>query len=378
MKPAPAAAASADIDPLTDPRLVNIPAPEPDPTPNRRHLKNLLTVAPLKYWAWETLGAVAAWGHLSTPLTAAACPRVPPEAVPEMLETLHSAGCLRRFTDCPKCREVDIWSLRPSHALKKLVSAAPARHQTGFYGRPPDPGLTPTDLVSAPKLAKHDLAAATLAGRLSKVLPAGWIFGARDARWSTLLRFPPPRVGATAFRQASQTGHVERWADLVYVSADGRNRVAVEVTVSNNRPQLARKARWWGVSIAERGGPGVAGLRVVILDAPGKTRAGTAICDAFPQSAGWDKGYRRYALEGVLSAGWGEWVDGPHTPAGENGWRAYQHTTPKTKHPLRLADPPAGAVGGYADGPGDAVSRKLVKGVFACGPGAAPRASGGC
>jgi len=365
------------VDPLSDPRLVNIPAPDPDPSPNRRLLKSVLETTPLRYYAWEILGAVAAWGHLSTPLAAAVCPRVPPDRVAETLGTLHSAGCLRRFTDCPTCRGIEIWSLRPSAALKKTVAAAPARHQAGFYGQQPGPSLTPTDLSALPKLAKHDLAAAALAERLSAVLPAGWIFGARDARWSTLLRFPAPQIGASAFRQASRTGQIERWADFVYVSADGLNRVAVEVTVSQNRSQLARKARWWGVSIAERGGPAFAGLRVVLLDAPGKNHASGAIGDAFPTSAGWDKGYRKHALNGVLSAGWEEWIDGPHTPAGENGWRAYQHQTAKRKHPLALAIPPAGCVGGYADGPAWAVSQKLLKGVFTCQPGGASRVSGG-
>lgn len=358
---------SWDVDPLTDLRLVNIPAPDGDPKPNRRKQKNVLEVTPLKYYAWEVLGAVAAWGHLSTHLVGALCPLVPPDAVPEVLETLRDAGCLRRYVDCPKCREINIWSLRPSHALKATIASAPLRHQIGFFGRSPE-GITPTDLSALSKLAKHDLAAAALGERLAEVLPPGWVFGARDARWSALLRFPAPQIGMTAFRQASRTGQIERWADLLYVSADGLSRVAVEVTVSQNRPQLARKARWWGVSIAERGGTGFAGLRVVILDAPGRDYAGNAIRDAFPKSAGWDKGYRRYALEGgVLSGKWEEWVDGPHTPASENGWRAYQHLTSQ-KTPLKLVTPPSDSIGGWADGVKWAMGKKLLKGVFLAGP----------
>jgi len=363
-----------DVDPLTDPRLANIPEPEPDPTPNRKAFKAVTATAPLRYYAWEVLGAVAAWGHLPEALLPSLCDRVPAAEIAPTLETLRAAGALRRFVDCPKCREVAIWSLRPSHALRKIVSSAPAKHRMGFYGGP-ESGLTTTDFCALPKLVKHDTAAAVLASRLAGVLPAGWIFGARDARWSRLLRFPAPRVGETAFRQSSKTGRIERWADLVYVSETGA-RVAVEVTVSQNRSQLASKARWWGVSISERGGARLAGLTVVILDRPGRDIAGKAVCDAFPQSAGWDKGYRKHALECVLSASWEEWVSGAATPAGENGWRAYRHVTTRRKEPVRLAELNVSGDRLWAEGPRQVAAGRQLKGIFRC-PGTAQTGTGG-
>lgn len=352
------------LDPLTDRRLANIPDPDADPTPNRRAQKTVRETTPTKYYAREILGAVAAWGHLPSPLVASICDRIPPEAVEETLALLWQAGALRRYVDCPNCEEIVIWSLRASHSLKRIVAESPWRHQVGFFGTDPE-DLSTTDYVASPKLSKHDTAAAAAAFRLSKVLPEGWIFGARDARWSLLLRFPIPQIGATAFRRGSRTGQIERWADFVYVRADGKMRVAVEVTVSQNRSQLAGKARWWGVSIAERGGASKAGLKVVILDAPGKQLAGKAIVSAFPESSGWDMGRRTAALEGVLSANWEDWISGVSTPAAENGWLAYQHENARKKHPVRLASD-SFDVGGWADGASWAWENKLLKGAIRC------------
>lgn len=349
------------VDPLADPRLINIPVPLPDPTPNKKSFKTVHELSPIKHYAMEILSAISGWGHLSTPLVRSICPRISSQDIDETLDTLYTAGILRKYVDCLKCKEIEIWALRPSQALKKVVASASEKSQIGFFGSMPD-NKNPTDYCALPKLAKHDLAAAALAERLASVLPAGWIFGARDAQWSTLLRYPTPKIGATAFRQTAKTGQIQRWADFVYVKADGTLRVAVEVTVTQNKTQLAGKARWWGVSIAARGGYDKAGLYVVILDAPGKDYAGKSIASAFPASSGWDRGYRSLGMEAVLSAKWEEWVKDDMTPAGENGWRAYQHTTASKKKVLLTGQESFPTTNGWDIGPRYYTENKMLKG----------------
>lgn len=350
-----------NVDPLLDPRLVNIPSPEPDPKPDSNKQKWFLNDTPLKYYAWEMLGSIAAWGHVPNDLIPDVCPRVPQKSIEEVVVGLWECGALRRYLDCPTCEGLEIWSLRQSHFLQKIVASSPLNFQIGFFGCDPE-GRNTTNYVPPEKLVKHDVAAVSVAVRLSKMLPAGWILGARDARWSTLLRFPSPKIGATAFRDSSRTGQIERWADWVYVSEAGDNRVAVEVTVSQSAGQLARKARWWGVSIAQRGGAAQSGLRVVLLNPPKKDIAGVGIMKAFPQHSGRDSGWRRDALEGVLSASWEDWMS---APASGGGWLAWQHETVSKKKSVPLGS--GLDTWGWNVGVQWANDNRLLKGAVRCG-----------
>lgn len=348
-------------DPMTDLRLVNIPAPDPSPKPDRnaeKHLQN----APYKYYMWEYLGAIAAWGHISSEILDVLSSKVPEEHREETLELMWRAGYLRRYTDCPSCRSIQIWSLKAGQPLSRAVNTQPFSHQQGFYGLLDIEDESPTGLGPPEALAKHDLAAAELACRLSECLPPGWILGARDSKCSALLRLPKPARRDTAWRQERKKDCIERWADLVYVRKSDGLRIAIEVTYKQNKHQLAGKARWWGVSIAERGGYEKAGLRVVILDPPGKSIAEQGILAAFPGEHGWDK-YREDAHGSVLCAKWEEWVDGGITPAGENGWLAYQPHSGKKKTSVRLVSL-EGSGPEWAEGVKEAVDSKKVKGVF--------------
>lgn len=357
------------VDVLTDPRLSNIPAPDPSPPPSAR-AKRQLSETPHKYWGWEILGAVAAWGHLTPKLLSVLCPAVKPEKIEETLALLWEAGCLRRHRDCPVCENIVIWSLRAGPSLTKAVASQPPKHQQGFFGEPLSENLDTTNYCPPPLLCKHDFAASELAFRLSQSLEEGWIVGARDSRCSALLRMPKPERNDTAWRAKRKSDSIERWADLTYIRKRDGLRVAIEVTVSQNRSQLASKARWWGVCISERGGPDSAGLRVVILDPPGKKNAPKAVADAFPASSGFGGGHREAALDGVLTAKWEEWVNGQLTPAAENGWKAYKHPSAGRSEDVRLTDL-EGSDPRWAHGISEAVRRRQLKGVFACSPVAA-------
>ena len=353
------------IDVLTDPRLSNIPAPDAPPTPDPASQK-LLQETPQKYYVWELLGSIAAWGHASPKTLAHLCPEIPYAQIEPTLELMWQAGLLRRHQDCPKCQDITVWALRAGGSLKKNLQGQRELHRQGFFGELETEDLSTTDYCPPPPLCKHDLAASELAYRLACFLPEGWILGARDSRWSSLLRLPKPdRMDSTAFRQVNKTTLVERWGDLTYIRESDGLRILVEVTVSQNRSQLASKARWWGVSIAERGGPVKAGLRVVILDAPGKDIARHAVADAFPHDEGWEGKYYELGLPGVLTANWSDWISGEFTPAQTNGWIAYEHTG---KRPARVnlleldgGDPR------WAVGIAENVRRRRLKGVF-CSP----------
>lgn len=355
-------------DPLTDIRLVNTPAHDPDHISDKeaKRCREELAITPAVHYTREILTSIAAWGHVTEEQIQVLCPKIPPEVLSEIVPALHVAGYTRTHTDCPTCREIVIVSLRNSQALGRLVDGWGETHKKAFYGEQPSSETAPAILCPPPQLSKHNAAATELACRLGAFLPAGWILGARDAKCSAMLRMPLAAKRDSMWRRGGTSAFVEKWADLVYVRESDGLRIAVEVTVTQGRGQLAAKARWWGASIAARGGPEQAGLRVVLLSPPGRNVAEKGIEDAFPASARQDDPEKRMlALSGVLSANWDEWVDGDKTPSAEAGWPAYEHTGRKKKR-IRLSDLDGGD-SRWAEGVKSSWEKKELKGCIRTG-----------
>lgn len=351
-------------DPLTDKRLVLIPPPDPDIHISRKSQRQLLLSNQHKNIAWDILAGLAAWGHMTTEqIERMYLNFFSSKNIIDTLNMLHESGAIRKHTDCPTCQEITIWGLRPSKFLTKIISLAPEARKTAFFGQPTLNVQSLASFCSPPKIAKHDIAATEIACRLADFMEEGWILGSRDARCSSLLRYTPPETNTTRWERIADVRNLERWGDVLYIRKRDGLRVCVEVTVTQNKTQLANKARWWGVSIAERGGPQAAGLYVVLLDPPGKSVVQDGLKKAFPAEASWDSDYREVAFESVLLAKWEEWIFGEKTPASANGLLAYRNNIRGKPDSVRIADL-AGSGKKWVAGVENAIESKHLKGVF--------------
>ena len=350
-------------DPLTDKRLVLIPPPDPDIPISRKAQRQLLSSHHSKVIAWDILSGLAAWGHMTTEQIEHMYHAVSVVNIRKSLELLNASGAIRKHTDCPNCNEITIWGLRPSKFLTKIIALASEDKKTAFFGQPTLNVTSLASFCSPPKIAKHDIAAVEIACRLSDFLEEGWILGSRDARCSSLLRYTPPEINRARWERISDVRNLERWGDVLYVRKKDGLRICIEVTVTQNKTQLANKARWWGVSIAERGGAEKAGLYVVLLDPPGKSVVQDGLKKAFPSEATWDEDYREAAFESVLFAKWEEWIYGKKTPGQANGLLSYKHNIRGKPDSVRLTDL-CGSDKRWASGVEQSIENKTLKGFF--------------
>ncbi len=308
-----------NIDPLTDERLSNIFQPTYLLKKSNHLFRDIIYSSNEKrILSISILGALSSWGHLTKEQIISIIQNFTETEIFLTLEDLNNTDVLNKFIDCPTCKNITIYGLKPSKALKKIVSSMSSHEAIyAFAEQNPDPKNI-YDLCSTAQTNKHDISIAELSRRIALLFDNTVALGAKYTSCSSLLRNTKPD-GAMPW--ATRSIEIERWADSLIVFFNNNTRYALEMGLKQSVNQIARKARWWGMSIAYRGGYEKCGLRVVFVDPPEKPgHSKKAIEQSFFKDESWiDIVGQKNVLESLCYVNWSDWIVGEESPFFANG-----------------------------------------------------------